>query len=558
MPPKKKAVPKAKSAGLTTSIENLSNITTRRPVKNDVEQTEETQNLMNEILPTESKNMNVTVVVEKMTDEYVAQVTTLAENDETEKKAVQKKTKPKSKQLEEEEAKPKKGRKRAASEDRTLIHFEVQVVGNSRKRPVNKDSSANSSDTISPLKRGRRAASVDIMPSDNVAVSTKEEIKKSRRIAKVTNFSDEVPKKGRKGAMKDDQPKTEKVVAKGKKTTKKVANEKIEEKEIPKTTEVDGENVNKFSAEVSQEKTKKGVKKGPQKSEDRENEAVEKVSKRTNRAVPKAKQTEDKEVEKKSKRVAKSKQVVQSPNDSEEINDPEVENGFEDKNEENETDCVQTPEKIPVKSKAKQNKNKVEKKSKRVGKSKQVVQSPNESEKINDPEFENDFEEKIDEDEADWVVTPGLIPAKQIEDKELEKKSKRVGKSKQDIKSPNESEENDPQLVVNEPTGNNEEDETYLVVTPVKIVAKSNAKRGGRKEKQNEVENNVEEKETKLQKRRKAKGHDFEEAVEEGSEEKTGDVPSGLPDTPESGKDEVKPVVKRKTKAKVNLLTARK
>lgn len=125
-----------------------------------------------------------------------------------------------------------------------------------------------------------------------------------------------------------------------------------------------------------------------------------------------------------------------------------------------------------------------------------------------------------------------------------EPKIKRVRKGKVN-KSPEESSEK------------NTDDDSDIVAKMANIKSKRICK--GR---QVVEENSIEEKNLKLKKRggRKVKDKDFEEDLMQKSppvcsiEEQniqTGDLPTGLPDNPESGKNEIKPVAaKRKTKAK--------
>lgn len=119
-----------------------------------------------------------------------------------------------------------------------------------------------------------------------------------------------------------------------------------------------------------------------------------------------------------------------------------------------------------------------------------------------------------------------------------ELKIKRVRKGKVN-KSPEESSEK------------NTDDDSDIVAKMASIKSKRICK--GR---QVVEESSIEEKNLKLKKRagRKVKDKDIEKSLPVSVEEQnmiTGDLPVGLPDNPESGKNEIKPVAaKRKTKAK--------
>lgn len=91
------------------------------------------------------------------------------------------------------------------------------------------------------------------------------------------------------------------------------------------------------------------------------------------------------------------------------------------------------------------------------------------------------------------------------------------------------------------------------MTSPLEILPKR-----GRHKKQ---QNNVDEKDIKVPKRggRRVKGEDFEDALlkspplDDGVLVEAGDLADGSPATPESGKNETKPVVvKRKTKTKTS------
>lgn len=136
------------------------------------------------------------------------------------------------------------------------------------------------------------------------------------------------------------------------------------------------------------------------------------------------------------------------------------------------------------------------------------------------------------------------VSAKQNNEKDVEKKQKSVPKTKKNIKSPEKSEESSE---INESDDSNKTPE----IKPKRE----------RKFKQIDVENKDEEfKEIKAPKQRggrKAKVEDLDEEVLQKSPSaeheinlESEDLADDLPLTPESEKKEVKPIAKRKTKAK--------
>lgn len=220
-----------------------------------VDNVEETLPIVQPELADEKRNMDVTVVIEKMSESdtpvslpSVEPVEIESENvKKVQKKIVKSKPKLKSKQLEEEESKPKKGRKRAVSEDRTIIYPEHKAI-KSRKKASSKDVTDATSDIVSPNKRGLRAASVDIL-SSNVIVSLPKEIKRNRKAEKPSNDQDEDILKNE--SQENDQLKPVEKMIKGRKNTKKV----IEKQEVKEILEPDQGIVNDVS-KTSQEKSK--------------------------------------------------------------------------------------------------------------------------------------------------------------------------------------------------------------------------------------------------------------------------------------------------------------
>ncbi|XP_025204452.1 transcriptional regulator ATRX homolog [Melanaphis sacchari] len=161
--------------------------------------------------------------------------------------------------------------------------------------------------------------------------------------------------------------------------------------------------------------------------------------------------------------------------------------------------------------------------------------------------------DEIDQDEenkVEKVTKPSSrsraapkVMAKQNNEKDLEKKQKNVPKTKKNIKSPEKSEESSE---INESDDSNKTPE----IKPKRE----------RKFKQIDVEKKDDEfKEIKAPKRggRKAKVEDLDDEVLQKSPPteheiylETEDLADDLPHTPESKKKEVKPIAKRKTKAK--------
>lgn len=267
-------------------------------------------------------------------------------------------------------------------------------------------------------------------------------------------------------------------------------------------------------------------------------EAVEKkkVTKTTKstRGAPKSKQTEENEVEKKTKRAPRGKQVVKSYSEDSEDNEQDPENV-----EDVVTDKIEvTPEKITSKTKTKPVKAKeIEKKTKRIPKAKQNTKSSEESEDNNDLEIK-----KSSEIIQESSITPTKIDEVKsfalVEEKEVEKKQKRAPRGKQIQKSHeelNEINDIDSEKIKSDSIDVNNE-------SPEKVEPKPKAKRGVRKEKQNLAE-------PKLTEELLQKFSD-KNVSPTSDEENTGDIPVGQPSTPESGKNEVQPVVKRKPKGK--------
>ncbi|XP_050543242.1 ABC transporter F family member 4-like isoform X2 [Daktulosphaira vitifoliae] len=521
MPPKKKVVSKTKEA-LTANY------------------VEETQPIVQQVSEVEKRNLDVTVVIEKMPESGVSVSLPIVESVEMEpenvKKVVQKKTvksksKLKTKQLEEEESKPKKGRKRAVSEDRTIIYPEQKAI-KSRKKAPSKDVNDTSSDVISPIKRGRRAASVDILSSD-IMVSTHKEIKKTRKAEKSSNDQEEENFKYE--IQEDDQLKpAEKAITKGKKNIKKVV-EKLDEKEIFESDQGILNDVPKTSQEKP--KSKRGASKNEQTSESIEEiESTEKTKKATKtikstRSAPKSKLTEENEVEKKTKRAPRGKQVVKSYSEESEDNEQNPE-----KVEDLVIDTLEiSPEKIS-KSKTKPVKAKeVEKKTKRIPKAKQIAKSSEESEDNNDIDT-NKNNEIVKKLSNSPIENNESKPVALVEEKEVEKKQKRAPRGKQIPKLYEEPDDINLEKI--------ESDSIDIQVeSPEKIETKPKAKRGVRKEKQQNLAESklIEELHQKFAEKNSSPT---------GDEENTGDLPNGQPSTPESGKDEVQPVVKRKPKGK--------
>jgi len=193
-----------------------------------------------------SSTMNVTVVLENKPDFFVKKTESselkqvIDEDESGGKKDIPKKiakTKPKTKKptLDEDS-----NGKRNVNEDCQTIKVKEKVVGRSRKRPVDKDESKLSksvSPINEPLKRNRRAASVDILSCGD----TKKNLK-----AVVTQ--EEIPKKNRKG-VKKEQNDVEKNI-KTKKITKKMT---VGEKDDAESNDI----------LQGKPKPKKGVKKEP-------------------------------------------------------------------------------------------------------------------------------------------------------------------------------------------------------------------------------------------------------------------------------------------------------
>lgn len=195
------------------------------------------------------QNMSETsVVLEKMPDmitEIVEETENINEEPTTDFKQSQKKVikvkKPKVKKDDEETSKTSKIKKRAASEDRTMIKAEANIVVKSRKRTVDKEPKSTSPINDLP-KRNRRALSVDYLSSE---VSTSQIPKKNRKGTTIVN-EDGAPKKSKKITKKEqsngiekkvDELKVVEKITKGKKNGKKIPNEdndnllKLEENE---------------------------------------------------------------------------------------------------------------------------------------------------------------------------------------------------------------------------------------------------------------------------------------------------------------------------------------
>lgn len=200
--------------------------------------------------------MNTTVVLERIPERLVNKGPILIESEpefveDKEipiKKIVLKKVtkgKPKlKKQTLEEDSKVKK---RAASVEIDVVTKEVEkvVVGKSRKRPMDKNASEPLKPPTSPVneppKRNRRAMSVDSAS------------KISKTLKDTVANEDEVSKKNKKGAIKDQQKLPDKST-KPKKTAKKVLNE---EKEKSPTQQ----NIDELNNLPEKPKSKRGAKK---------------------------------------------------------------------------------------------------------------------------------------------------------------------------------------------------------------------------------------------------------------------------------------------------------
>lgn len=152
---------------------------------------------------------DVTVILNKIPNIVLKDIDTESdlEDEETDKKLTQKKlTKGKSKSKKETtdtNLKVPKSKERASSEDRQT-EVVVKVVGSkNRKRPVDKDSDPKSISPVNePTKRNRRAASVDVLPSENP--SSSQVPKRNRKVAKdsVENENEAATKINKKEQVK--------------------------------------------------------------------------------------------------------------------------------------------------------------------------------------------------------------------------------------------------------------------------------------------------------------------------------------------------------------------
>jgi len=301
MPPKKKVV--SKKAVLKT-IEDMPNVTVRRPIVNDVTD--------DEIKDEENDaQMNVTVVLgevlQSVSEEIKSPEPVIGKEGSGGKKAISKKVapkKPKTKKPSRDEDSDEKG---TVNEDFQTIKVENKVKSKGRKRPVEENAVLERFKSVSPIvnekKRNRRAASVDVVPG---GVTTFVNIKA------VTE--ELVPKRTRKGV------KTEEIKVEKKVKTKKVL-KKTEEKGNLLIQEKD----NTESKDVLQGKTepKGGVMKeqtDEQKTEDLVD--AEKVLPKQASRIQGASKNKPKQVS------SKSKPQDKSPQNSEESSEKRVSEDF--------------------------------------------------------------------------------------------------------------------------------------------------------------------------------------------------------------------------------------